>query len=596
MSRQDQTFIGEVASVTGGLISVRLRADMPSTLLLVEGQSYRIGQIGGFLRIPLGYNQLYAVCTQVGADAAPKHLVEETSSSNRWMSISLFGESVGMKFERGVSQYPTIGDEIHLVTAKDLAIIYSATRGNGTISVGTIAASSGIQARLDVGKMVARHTAIVGSTGSGKSNTVAVILEAIANQGFDKSRVLVIDPHGEYASSVEPYGKVFSVAGKPNAESLSIPYWALPFDELQELTFGAVQPTTESAIRDEVKRLKCEAARYLNNAPPQEMITADSPIPFSIKRLWFELEDWERRTFSVSNSDQQNQANLSPVSARGNVDSLIPNRYPPATSVNTAPYPNRKARNIRRNLELMRSRIVNSQLSFLFEPVGGLAPDCEGKVGNDIDSLVASWVGHEKPITVLDVSGLPADILSTIVGTLLRIVYDVLFWAGNLPVSGRSQPLFVVLEEAHIFLPEGKESSAQRTVAKIAKEGRKYGIGLLIVTQRPSEIEGTALSQCGTMISLRLTNSADRTKVQAAMPDVLESLTGLLPSLRTGEGLVVGEAMPIPSRIRFFKAKNKPIGDDPLLPDAWLGSERPHIHNYTTAIANWRNQSTSTES
>lgn len=596
MSRQDQTFIGEVVSVTGGLISVRLRSDMPSTLLLVEGQSYRIGQIGGFLRIPLGYNQLYAVCTQVGAEAAPKHLSEEVSPSNRWMSISLFGESVGAKFERGVSQYPTISDEVHLVTAKDLSIIYNSTGGNGSISVGSIAASSGIQARLEVGKMVARHAAIVGSTGSGKSNTVAVILEAIANQGFGRARVLVIDPHGEYASSVMNYGKVFSAAGQEGADVLSIPYWALPFDELQELTIGGVQPATETAIRDEVKRLKREAAAYLESPPPIEMITADTPIPFSIKRLWFELEDWERQTFSVSSPDQQGEATRNPVTEVGDIESLVANKYPPATSVNTAPYPNRKARNIRRNLELMRSRLVNSQLGFLFEPEGGLNPDENGQVSRDIDLLVASWVGHDKPITVLDVSGLPADILSTIVGTLLRIVYDVLFWAGNLPVSGRNQPLLVVLEEAHIFLPEGKESAAQRTVAKIAKEGRKYGVGLLIVTQRPSEIEGTALSQCGTMISMRLTNSADRAKVQAAMPDVLESLTGLLPSLRTGEGLVVGEAMPIPSRIRFHKAKNKPIGDDPLLPGAWRGEERPDESFYARAIANWRNQSTSTDS
>ena len=130
-------------------------------------------------------------------------------------------------------------------------------------------------------------------------------------------------------------------------------------------------------------------------------------------------------------------------------------------------------------------------------------------------------MGHDTSLTVLDVSALPSEVLTTVVGTLVRIVYDMLFWACDLPISGRKQPLLVLLEEAHLFLPDGHDSSAHRTISKIAKEGRKYGIGLGVVTQRPGEIDGTVLSQCGTMIALRLTNSHDRNKVEAAMPDDL---------------------------------------------------------------------------
>jgi hypothetical protein len=198
-------------------------------------------------------------------------------------------------------------------------------------------------------------------------------------------------------------------------------------------------------------------------------------------------------------------------------------------------------------------------------------------------------VGHDKSITVLDVSGLPSEVLSTIVGTLIRIVYDMLFWAFDLPISGRNQPLLIVLEEAHIFLPEGGDSAAHRTISRIAKEGRKYGIGLSVVTQRPVEIESTVLSQCGTMIALRLTNSADRAKVEAAMPDDLGALSGMLPALRTGEGMVLGEAMPIPSRIQFFKARKRPRGDDPEMPQSWR-KERPDGAHYESALSNWRHQ------
>lgn len=173
---------------------------------------------------------------------------------------------------------------------------------------------------------------------------------------------------------------------------------------------------------------------------------------------------------------------------------------------------------------------------------------------------------------------------------MLRLVYDMLFWAMELPIGGRKQPLLVVLEEAHLFLPEGCDTPAARTVSRIAKEGRKYGVGLCVVTQRPTEVESSVLSQCGTMIALRLTNPTDRSKVESAMPDDLGAISGMLPSLRTGEGLVIGEAMPIPSRIQFYRAGNRPRGDDPDMPAAWRET-RPDGSLYAEALANWRRQS-----
>jgi DNA helicase HerA-like ATPase len=189
----------------------------------------------------------------------------------------------------------------------------------------------------------------------------------------------------------------------------------------------------------------------------------------------------------------------------------------------------------------------------------------------------------------MDVSGLPHEVLPAIVGTMIRIVCDLLFWADGLPISGREQPLLVVLEEAHTFLSAEGETAAHRTVSRIAKEGRKYGIGLCVVTQRPVEIESTVLSQCGTMIALRLTNSLDREKVRSMMPDDLGELSNMLPGLRTGEGIVIGDAMPIPSRIQFYKAKNRPRGDDPDVPEAWRKT-RPDGAYYQTALRNWRQQ------
>lgn len=608
MPLTDPTYIGQVASVTGAIVRVRLREDMPSTLVMIGGESYRVGQIGGFFRVPLGYTNLYAVCTQIGADAAPPGSAEGTFgaalendmqlhlSGYRWMTIVLFGEALGGEFERGVGQYPTVGDEVHLVTNDDLKVIYGWAKGKkGVISVGRIAAASGISADISVAGLVSRHSAIVGSTGAGKSNLVTVLLETVSDGSLPNARAIVIDPHGEYATALGDRARVFRI--RPNEEAgekaLWVPFWALPFIELQQLTLGGLQPNHEASIRDEVLDMKVAAAAHLAVPPPPETLTADSPVPFSIKKLWYELDKFERVTFPVTGN--QTDANAYPPDAQGDASQLRSDRYPAASPYNQLPYKNQKKRNIERQLDLMRSRLKDARFSFLFSPGGGYEPNLNGEVENDLNTLVRDWVGHDKSITIFDVSGLPSEVLPTIVGTMLRVVYDMLFWAQDLPIGGRQQPLLVVLDEAHRFVPEGIDTPAHRILSTIAKEGRKYGTGLMLVTQRPSEIDSAILSQCGSMIALRLTNSADRAKVSAAVPDDLGGLVDQLPSLRTGEGVFLGEVMPIPSRVRVRKAKQKPVGNDPKLPDVWQVPDRPDGNLYTQALANWRAQSTSAE-
>ncbi|MBX3576382.1 MAG: ATP-binding protein [Rhizobiaceae bacterium] len=581
---------------------------MPSTLVMIGGESYRVGQIGGFFRVPLGYTNLYAVCTQIGADAAPPGSTEgafgaalETDtqlrlSGYRWMTIVLFGEGLGGDFERGIGQYPTVGDEVHLVTNDDLKLIYGWSKGQkGTISVGQIAATSGISADISVAGLVSRHSAIVGSTGAGKSNLVTVLLETVSDGSLPNARAIVIDPHGEYATALGDKARVFRIRPDEAADErpLWVPFWALPFSELQQLTLGALQPNHEATIRDQVLDMKVAAAQHLEISPPPETLTADSPVPFSIKKLWYELDKFERVTFP--STTQQTPADANPPDELGDANQLRSDRYPAASPYNQQPYKNQKKRNIERHLDLMRSRLRDGRFSFLFSPGDGYEPNLNGEVESDLDSLVKDWVGHEKPITIFDVSGLPSEVLPTIVGTMLRVVYDMLFWAQDLPIGGREQPLLVVLDEAHLFVPDGNETSAHRTLSMIAKEGRKYGTGLMLVTQRPSEIDNAVLSQCGSLIALRLTNSADRAKVAAAVPDDLGGLVEQLPSLRTGEGIFLGEVMPIPSRVRVRKAKQKPVGDDPMLPDVWQVAERPDGASYSRALAKWRAQSTSAE-
>lgn len=601
MAISDVTFVGQVASVTGSVVRVRLRSDMPTTLLMVEGESYRIGQIGAFFRIPLGYTQLYSVCTQVGADAVPSGVQEEQTAALegglemerlaglRWMTVTLFGESVGGDFERGVGQYPTVGDEVHLVTEDDLRLVYRQAGSSTTIAVGTVAVSAGIPAHIDLPRLVTRHALVVGSTGAGKSNLVATALEEISSGRFPASRILVVDPHGEYQSAFGNHARVvrLDAATAEGEVPLRVPYWALPLSELLPMTLGPLQPNHESFIRERIYDLKREAAEHLTEPPPPVAITADSPIPFSLKRLWYELDDFERQTFS-HNSNQTSETVL--LVQAGDGETLTSSEYQPASPYNTSPYRNKARRNISRQLDLLKSRLTDTRLQFMFNPGGGYSPTPQGATDVDIDALVAGWVGHDRGLTVLDLSGLPPELLGPIVGTLLRVTYDMLFWAGDLPVSGRSQPLFIVLEEAHLFLSDGGSSAAHTTIGRISKEGRKYGVGLMLVSQRPSDLDPGVLSQCGTILSLRLTNAADRSKVAQAFPDDLGGLVNLLPSLRTGEALVVGEAIEIPSRVRVRRARNKPVGADPKLVDQW-SADRPETAAYSEALKNWRRES-----
>jgi DNA helicase HerA-like ATPase len=215
-------------------------------------------------------------------------------------------------------------------------------------------------------------------------------------------------------------------------------------------------------------------------------------------------------------------------------------------------------------------------------------------VDADLDALLTEGGGGQNPVTSVDVSRVPAEALATVVGTLTRIVYDALFWAMNLPVGGRAQPLLLVVDEAHLFVPRGGGTPANRALTRVAKEGRKYGVGLMLVSQRPSDLDPAILDQCGTVVALRVSNASDRGTIAGAISDDLGGLAQLLPSLRTGEALVLGEALQVPSRVRVRMAINKPIGNDPALPAAWQ-AVRPDPQHYKQAVRNWRHRRTSEE-
>ena len=610
----DPTFLGTVEDVSGTTVHVRLDEASASGLSFIGGQGYRVGQLGGFVRFPMGFLDLYGIVSQVGASAVPRQLMGESVQDNRWITVQLVGEVRPRRsFQRGISQHPTVGDSAHLVTRDDLWKIYERPDDPRYVQIGHLAAAETIPALIDLNALVTRHSAVVGATGSGKSTTVAGVLSALAEgTRYPSARVLIIDIHGEYGAALGEKAAIYRTnANEERGERpLHVPYWAMSLEELVPVTFGHLESGEGGALIDRIVGLKREAiAACSREGVNEDNLTVDTPIPFSIHRLWFDLHCEMNATHYDTGGQSQSRSTWAlakgsdgkPIQP-GDAMRVMPPRFRAAKDVKDDPEKIRLSRsnlNMRRQTDALGTRLRDPRFNFLFRP-GRYLPETNGGVKADLGDLLAAWLGEERPVTILDLSGVPSSIQAEIVGTLLRVVYDALFWARNLPEGGRERPLLIVLEEAHAYLGAGGGESAAAGVRRIAKEGRKYGIGVMLVSQRPSEIDATVLSQCGTIFAMRLSNREDRGKVEGAASDSLEGLFGVLPVLRTGEALVVGEAVNIPIRANVDKVRRPPDSADPAVvvegseedgyaaPGGW--NQRRDKADYDEVVEVWRRQ------
>ena len=612
------TLIGSVQDVSGTSVSVALVTDTVTGLSFYKGEAYRIGQVGSFVRIPLGYTSLFGLVSQVGAGAAPVREGASEPESNQWLRVQLVGERGREgRFERGVSQHPTINDAVHIVTEADLRDIYGPGDPIDFVRVGHLASADSIPALVNINKLVTRHSAVLGTTGAGKSTTVAAILAALSSAAaYPSSRILLFDVHGEYGRALANAATVLRI--EPYLDRgelpLRVPFWALSFDELIRLTFGTLSDEHRAVIGDMIadrKRASFEAKPV--DGLTRERISADSPVPFSIHQLWFDLHRREHQTVVPdpgAAADELQPAYVlgddgEPLQP-GDAARVVPPLYrmvkttgPPAERVQWGPDPI----GIRREVGILGARLRDPQLQFLFDP-DEWCPDLTGAVPADLDTLLGRWLGNDRPVTILDLSGVPSSILNDLVGAVLRVIYDALFWARNLPEGGRERPLLCVLEEAHTYLSKGREGLASEAVKRIAKEGRKYGVGMMLVSQRPSEIDSTILSQCGTLFAMRLANDVDRGQVSSAAADNLKGLFDMLPVLRTGEAIVVGEAVSLPIRamIESLSREQRPDSADPQVvvrgdphgegfdqEGGWAVPPAPE--NYGIVLRQWRSQS-----
>lgn len=589
MSASDPTYLGRVSAVSGSTITVQLAESLSSGLAMIDGHTYRVGQVGSFVRIPLGYQDLYGVVAEIGANVASPTALALEVDTGRWMRVELAGEAIGERFERGLSQHPNVDDAVHIVTQRDLRRIYGGAEED-QVEIGVLSSAENITVRLSLDSLVTRHSAIIGSTGAGKSTTVASLLRSVVRtagaEAVSGARILLLDIHGEYSAALGDVARTFSATPMPGQEPLFVPYWALEAGELLDFVAGALSDNHLIAFTDKIQELK-EARLTAAPLPglDTQSLTVDSPVPFSLKRLWHDLIDFESMTLRGPQRDQP------ALEEPGDAETLTPPRYQPHAMGNAGPFLNQAQKGIRRQLNLLRSRLLDRRYDFILHP-GPWEPDLSGKTAEDLDTLLAGWLGHDRPITILDLSGVPSSVLVRLVGSILRIVYEALYWSREKTEGGILRPLLVVMEEAHRYIGPDSGNVAADIVKRIAKEGRKYGVGAMLVSQRPSEIDETILSQCGTLIALRLSNPADRNRVKGALPDNLAGLMDLLPVLRTGETIISGEAarLPVRCQVSLPSADRLPKSTDPAVSVAWR--TRRVAEGYDRMVTSWRAQRT----
>ena len=464
------------------------------------------------------------------------------------------------RFSRSLVQVPEIDGTCHILRDAQLqafmALLSAEGKTEHSLEIGRYTIDEKAAAYLDGNKFFQRHASLLGSTGSGKSWSVAAILEQAAN--LPSSNLIVFDLHGEYSEL--SYTRHLRIPGpeelgQSNDSLLFLPYWLLNAEELQAMFIDRSEFTAHNQVtmfQDIVVSEKQKRLEGLNKQDVLDAFTLDSPIPFSIEDVFKELERLNQEMVQGSRGEKQG-------AFYGHFSRLL----------------------VRLN-----SKISDKRYGFLFQ-----APSAE----HEYDAMAAmvkrlmDYSESNAQIKVIDFSEVPADILPVIVGLVARIIYQVQFWTDR----QRRKPMALVCDEAHVYLPnkEGKNPVEQRAVEsfeKIAKEGRKYGVALLIVSQRPSDVSPTILSQCNNIMSLRLTNGDDQATVKRLMPESLEGLMDTLPILDIGEALVVGDAVLLPSRIRFHPPKEKPLSATIDFWDEW--AKNPDTPDFVKAVENMRRQ------
>ncbi len=449
-------------------------------------------QIGQVVRLDVGESRVFGIIIGLRTPAAEQAII---GPPNQIMDLDLIGEILesdpNKRFQRGVSEFPRLGDRVSAAGSDDLRRIFTRSDREG-VRVGAVHQDPSIPANIFTDDLLGKHFAVLGTTGSGKSCAVAAIVRGVlAKHG--QGHIVILDPHNEYAPAFGDKAEVISPA------NLELPYWLLNFDEIKELVIGESSRTPEidASILNHVI---VEAKRKLAGAADFS-ITVDTPMPYRLSDVTKIIDD-------------------------------MMGKY--ERPLELAPYLRIKDR--------FNSLQADRRYAFMFP--GLMVRDDMTRI---LSRVFRVPVGG-KPVTIFDTSGVPTEILNVVVSMLCRLTFDFALW------SDQAVPILLICEEAHRYAPSNDKlgfEPTKRALARIALEGRKYGVSLGLVTQRPSELAPNILSQCNTIFALRITNTRDQEYLAAAMPESGSGLLQELPALRAAEAITIGEGVPVPLRIIF---------------------------------------------
>ena len=529
------TSFGRVISVRGSLARVGLLAE--SQLPISEVRA----TVGRFVSIRCASSVIVAMITEVSC--------ENLSSADNYIaiaSVDLLGEILNAadkaKFQRGVTNYPTIGDAVDLITSQELRTIYAPT-GSDQINVGFLQQDRSVVAYVDVEEMLSKHFAVLGSTGVGKSTGVSLLLNEIL-KARPNLRIFLLDVHNEYGRCFGDRALVL------NPRNLKLPFWLFNFEEIVDVLFGgrAGVPEELDILAEVIPLAKGVYTQYQNADriglkridPKQVGYTIDTPVPYRLVDLM----------------------------------SLIDERM--------GKLENRSSRIIYHKLISRIEAVRNDpRYAFMFDNA-----NVGGDTMADVISHLFRLPANGKPMTVMQLAGFPAEVIDSVVSVLCRMAFDFGLWSDGV------SPLLFVCEEAHRYASADRNvgfGPTRKAVSRIAKEGRKYGVYLGLITQRPAELDATIISQCNTLFTMRLANDRDQALLRAAVSDAAANLLSFVPSLGTREVLAFGEGVALPTRLRFKEVPphQLPRGEATIssVPSVTSGHD---MHFVSAVLERWR--------
>jgi uncharacterized protein len=518
MQHSSEMDIGFIIEVTGERAITELTVDTTKRL---EG-GYYPGQPGTYVKIPVQDQSVIGIVSAVRVLAAKAG----TGQEKKVAECLLIGTiSAKGRFSRGVALYPNLDHRVYMVGEAELRDIFSEFMGLG-FAFGSPIAAEDQRAYVHVDRFFSRHTAVVGTTGCGKSCTVASILQQAIHK-YPNTHIIVLDLHGEYAQAFPDDTLLIE------ADKVELPYWLLDFDEFVDLTVDLSEATAKnqlSVIRNAILQAR-QSTDKRESLGLADAVTVDSPIFYNLEDMLGLIRGY----------------NIQMVPTADAIGRLVPG---PLYGV------------FDRFIIRFESKQTDPRLKFLFNPTSYMSNESLPNLLRDFLSIDTG-----KRMAVIDLSGIPSEALQVVVAVVSRVVFEFNLWNPD----RRQFPILMVYEEAHNYVPrDGAKYNAARTaVERIAKEGRKYGVGSMVVSQRPSELSETILACCNTFVVMRLGNPVDQAFVKRLIPDSLSGMMDILPSLRTGEALIVGDSVPLPTRVLIDLPNPMPASSDAAFAECW---------------------------